>query len=304
MMRLIKGSEMRMKKTIALVLAMILFAGMFAVSEEKPDGSVGTVYKAVYDKEALSGFERTVYYEPSGLLLSAYSDDMEITVSIENAESQEAFSSHYLESVSKYAKVISVKDTGEWTTPLEIAGDKMRLTYMYLNASETDDVYVSDVFYAYLDDGLCLSVVFTTWVGEAGKTLDENESAFFSSFSLHKTDVSAPCIAQVKSAKTDSNGDVYLTLDFCTVEYDESIFSIYAVNETEEEILYKIKKDALVFAPKPDTYLYSMNEIQPSEEIFSQVLQKYLEKYAFDIIFRVLFDANNEIVWMMHYNAF
>ena len=295
-----------MKKILVILVLFMLTVGA-ALSEANPDGTVYSVYKADYDKDALIGFERMMYLEPSGLLLSAYSDDMEITVTIEEAASAKdaaGFMAHYLSGVKGYAKVIKADDIQSWNAPVEGEGGRMRFTYMYKNASETDEVYVTDVYAAPVNGGMFLVIVFNSWVGEAGTLLNEMEEAFFSAFTLEKVNVSTQFMAQVKNAYLNEEEKTMVVLDFCQVEYDASIFTIYAVNDEPEEKEYVLRKDALIWSPKANTALYAMKETDSTHEAILESAQAYYQKHNFDIIYQVLFDENNEIIWMMHYNAF
>lgn len=294
-----------MKKMMLLMFVLLMAFGS-ALSEANPDGTVYTVYRTVYDPDALGGFERMMYLEPSGLLLSAYSDEMEITVTIEeSSEPTDAagFMDDYVSGVSRYGRVISREDAAAWTMPGQNEGIKTRFAYMYNKAGETDDVYVTDVYCAPLRNNMFLVIVFNSWSGNAGELLDQTENVFFESFSLEREEVSTQFLAMVKDAYTEDGAD-YVVVDFCQVEYDADIFTVYVANDTPVEHVFKLSEDALLWMPRLTTGLYSINETEATAENIRACAEAYYEINRFDIICQILFDENNEILWMMHYNAF
>ena len=75
-----------MKRTVMVFLAVLLALSMAAAhaedAEAKPDGTVYDAYQAVMDESAMEGWRAVSYIEPSGLLLSAYTETAEITVDL------------------------------------------------------------------------------------------------------------------------------------------------------------------------------------------------------------------------------
>ena len=72
-----------LKRLCALILALMLLCPVFA--EGGFDGQVYSAYSLIYDEGALSGLDVISYIEPSGLLLSAYGEQLDISVRLEEA---------------------------------------------------------------------------------------------------------------------------------------------------------------------------------------------------------------------------
>lgn len=286
-----------MKKFLCLVIALI-FMAFLSHAEEAPDGKVNEVYFPYFEKDALMGFQYVLYPEKSGLLLSAYSDDAEIAVTIEKAEYDDAegFLKNYIEGMGRYANVTNTPEILMW----EADGGKTHVSYQHKKAPDQAEIYVTDAFSKKIQENMYLLIVFNSW----GGALEKTEEKFFESFRLEKREVSGVCTAFLKNARADGEGNQYVSIDFCDVVYDASIFGTYAINETEETIEYTLSKDALIWGYDADEAVYTQRMIEPLAENLVQISAHYYENMGFDMIFQVLFDAKGEIVWMMHYNAF
>ena len=101
-----------MKRTVMVFLAVLLALSMAAAhaedAEAKPDGTVYDAYQAVMDESAMEGWRAVSYIEPSGLLLSAYTETAEITVDLlERREggSYCAILEEQLNGVTRYGRV-------------------------------------------------------------------------------------------------------------------------------------------------------------------------------------------------------
>lgn len=293
-------------KKIAVFLLIVMFS-LSCCSEEAPDGSVHRAYRPIFEEEALRGFQYVLYPEKSGLLLSAYSDSIEITVTAEEneeAENADAFLESYIEGIKRYALLMNTPEIIPWTNGIGAEGAMSDITYKSLKATEDDGEYASDAFCVKLSEHMYLLIVFNTW-DEQGKTdIDNVEERFFESFRMEETEVSDVFTAFLKNAGMDGRGNVTVKLDFCSVVYDASIFAVYAQNETEKTDEYVLSDNTLIWAPDPDASLYTQRLLAPEPDLLIETAAVYYEAMGFDIIFQVLFDANGEIVWMMHYNAF
>ncbi len=285
-----------MKKIMCVVmLALLLFSSN---CEEMPDGSVEKVYFPYFEKDALHGFQYVLYPEKSGLLLSAYSNDAEIAVTVEedDAPDAEEFLKSYVEGMERYATILNTPEMQKW----EEDGAKTSITYQHKKAAEDEDAYATDAFVSKISENMYLLIVFNSWNGD----LTGTEQKFLKSFRLEEKEVTKVYMAFLKNARADEEGNNYASLDFCQVVYDAEIFAVYARNDAEETVEYRLSEDALIWSYDADASLYTQSMIQPTAENLVQLAAHYYENMGFDIIFQILFDANNEIVWMMHYNAF
>lgn len=285
-----------MKKVLyILMIVTMLFS---AHSEQAPDGSVEKVYFPCFDKEALEGFGYVLYPEKIGLLLSAYSDNAEISVTIEEAEAAdaEAFLNRYIEGMTRYAAVLNEPEILPWETD----GRKTRISYRHNKASDELDAYTADAFASRISESMYLLIVINSWEGDISRTKEK----FIESFRLDEREVSKVHTAFLKNARADEDGNQYVSVDFCQVAYDASIFTVYAKNDTEESAEYRLSEDALIWGYDANASLYTQCLIEPEAQKIIEISADYYETMGFDMIFQILFDANHEIVWMMHYNAF
>jgi len=65
-----------------------------------------------------------------------------------------------------------------------------------------------------------------------------------------------------------------------------------------------LNKNALLWTPVIDEALYSQKETAPDAEEIAGIIENYRNQKKADAIYRILFNEENEIIWMMHYNAF
>lgn len=286
-----------MKKFMCMVL-LLAAAAVSARGEQAPDGSVNMVYFPYFEKEALSGFQYVLYPEKSGLLLSAYSDDAEIAVTVEEneAENAESFLAHYIDGMARYAAFVNTAEISPW----EEDGVKTHIAYCHNKSENKEEIFYTDVYASEITENTYLLIVFNSWTGE----LKETQDAFFESFRLEERQVSKVHLAFLKNARADEEGNQYAALDFCEVVYDADIFAVYAKNDREETVEYRLSEDALIWSYDADALLYTQSMIEPTAEKLIEISADYYETMGFDVIFQILFDANNEIVWMLHYNAF
>lgn len=290
------------------IVFLIMFLGVFsACSEEAPDGSVEMVYYPFFEEKALESFQYVLYPEKSGLLLSAYSEDMEIAVTVEqdaDAADEEAFLTSYVNGISRYAVQTNTPRIYAWNESEAMTGAKTQIHYRSNKATAEDEGYLTDAFAVKLEGEMYLLIVFNSWTENGQSAMADAEESFFETFSLEQRAVSKVCLAQVKNARENDDGDQYAVLDFCSVMYDETFSMVYAQNKTEENTEYKISPDALIWSPDINASLYTMSLVKPEAENLVETAAYYYETMGFDIIYQVMFNADNEIVWMMHYNAF
>ena len=289
-----------------LLLITLIFLTVFACAEEEYDGKTEKAYFPYFEKDALSGFQYTLYAEKSGLLLAAYSDDCEIAVTVEEdeeAENEKAFLENYINGISRYAHILNEPEIKAHDVR-QLTGAKTEITYRSRKAKEDDEGYQTEAFCMKAEENMYLLIVFNGWKEDGKSAIGGIEERFFESFELREREVSDQYLAFLKFSREDEEGNLYAALDFCSVVYDESIFSVYAQNKTIGETEYKISKDALIWAQDVSSALYSAHLIEPTAQNLNEAAAHYYENMGFDIIFQVKFDENGEIVWMMHYNAF
>jgi len=293
-----------LKKILALVMAFCLVS-LCALSEETPDGVMFDAYRVKYESSVIDGYGKIQYRESEGLLFSAYGDDTDIAVSVEvNEEAKDAkeFLSAYRNNVSKYAKVLLETDLGAWKNPTGNEGSGMRITHMHERAKSEEDAFVTDVFAAQVSEGKFLLCTFSCSAGNAENLL-KTENEFFFAFDLEACRVSKTFMAYLTGVRKE-NEKIYLSVDYCSVEYDASIFTIYSVNPDKTTHEYVLNKNALLWTPVIDEALYSQKETAPDAEEIAGIIENYRNQKKADAIYRILFNEENEIIWMMHYNAF
>ncbi len=289
-----------------IFLIMLLFLMILTHAEETYDGETDEAYFPFFEKEALSLFQYVIYPEKSGLLLSAYSDSCEIAVTVEQDETasdEKAFLENYIKGISRYAYILNEPEIVAFNDH-QMTGAKTEIAYRSQKAKEDDEGYQTDAFCMKAEENTYLLIVFNSWGEEGEGAMKEIETRFFESFSLEKRNVSDQYLAFLKFAGEDEEGNLYAVLDFCSVVYDESIFSVYAQNETIMETEYIISNDALIWTEDISSALYSARLIAPTAQNLNEAAAHYYENMGFDIIFQVKFNEKGEIVWMMHYNAF
>ena len=289
-----------------IFLIMLLFCMLLTHAEEAYDGETGEAYFPFFEKEALLLFQYVVYPEKSGLLLSAYSDDCEIAVTVEEDEEaadEKAFLQNYIKGISRYAYILNDPEIITYDEH-QITGAKTEIVYRSQKAKEGDEGYQTDAFSMKTEENRYLLIVFNSWGEDGESAIRDIEERFFESFELQKREVSDSYLAFLKFSREDEEGNLYAVLDFCSVVYDESIFTVYAQNKTIQETEYRISKDALIWAEDVSSALYSAHLIDPTAQNLNEAAAYYYENMGFDIIFQVKFNEKGEIVWMMHYNAF
>lgn len=296
-----------MKKRIAwLIMALALLLRAAGLSEAEPDGRLYDAFGVRLAGGALSGYTKIQYIEPSGLLMSASSERTDITVSIEESEgaSEQEYLALYRRGIEKYADVLSEEALQGVQSADGKAFCGMSVHYRHRRANEGDPGTVADVYAHGMEDGSFLVCVFRTGDPDyAGNEMKNGENAFFSEFSLSSYKVSSQYLAYLKAVR-EEEGRIIVTLDFCTVEYDASLFLIYSLNQNPEDAEYALRRDAIVLMPVPDAELYALTEIKPDAQLLDGAIREYRAERNACGVFQILMDENNEIIRMSHYNAF
>jgi len=296
----------KLRKASGILLIAVLLLMNACISESAPDGSVYSAYSVKYDQDALSGWQTMRYYEPSGLLLSAFTDTAEITVSVNergSSQSAEGYIKNYLSNVSRYGKVIDSGESTAWNDPIGSGGTMREYTYMYTSGGDTDEVYFARICVAPLSSNYYFVVVLNAWGGDRDAIDEMFMNRFLPACGIETVQVSTVYTAYFKRAAME-NGRLSAELDFCTVEFDANIFAVYIDNEDPTGRMYAFRDDAVVIGPDVQSVLYSMKTLPVEEESLQRMISDYQAAAGMDAIFQVLFNQQNEIIWMMHYNAY
>lgn len=295
-----------MKRWISII-AIIIWTFAFPVfAENVPDSTGYVAFRVEYDEDALNGFQTVSYLDASGLLFTAFTDAAEITVSLDESRNyvdSADFLRAHVDNVSRYGRVTSTDGPRNWPNRWSENGASMRYAYMYLNGSDTDDEYLTDIYVAPVSLNYSLVVSLNCWSEDAKSYAWLFENLFIPSLSLSTETVSPLFMAYFKGV-TEENGELSLTLDFCSVEFDDSIFTIYVKNDEPKEYSYPLRSDALLYLPDMTSSVYAARETAADAQTLKALTEDYYRENGMDGIYNVQFNENGEIVWMMHYNAF
>ena len=308
----LKG-EKWMKRTAMIFLAILLMLSVASAhaemdSEAKPDGTVYDAYQAVMDEGVMEGWRSVSYIEPSGLLLTAYTEMAEITVDlVERREdtSYRGILEEQLNGVTRYGRVTASFGPDDWSDSPWGGGTgaHIRYRYLFLKGSNSDDEYTTDVYIAQLNDRYDCKVTLNSWGADVEGTVRDFEDRMLPTLKLVKRRISTQFMAYLKDAY-ERDGQTYVVLDFCSVEYDPSIFTIYTANDVPEDCEYAVSADALVWMPNPDRSVYEAEQVSPDAQTMKALIDRYYQKNDIEGIYNVLFDEKNEILWMQHYNVY
>ena len=292
---------MKIKALSVFVILILLLPCAFA--EAMPDGSCFSAFAA--DCDCLEGWERIDYFVQTGLILCAYREDAEITVSVEESTSETAaeFLNEHVSSMSRIARIISKNGPDPCELTLGSDAANLRYTFMYLRGTDTDDVYTTDIYALPLTDGAYLVVSLSVTGQDTKELLSFFEDEFAQCLKIGVRTISNQFMAYLRSAEL-IDGEIYLTLDFCTLEYDASIYTIYTKNTTEAEYTYRLSEDARLFLPIFGEGIYRMRQSDADIDGLNAAISGYYANNDEDGIYNVLFNEDNQIIWLMHYNAY
>ena len=295
-----KGYKM-MRRALMIGFALILAASV-CFAESVPNGECADILTVKYNEDLLSGWNTMLCPDAAGMLFTAYTDTAEICVSVDEiglAKSALEFLDAQLSNISRYGRVISREGPFDWESEAYLNGAGIRYHYQYINGGAADDEYVSRVFAAPYSYGYYAIFSVNCWGTDAEETADWFEGEFLPSARVESLHASAFFTAFLKDVRVLDSGCVEVSLDFCNVAFDPEIFTIYAGNPEPTEYRYALSEDAEVYLPNAGSALYSVCRWDGSAE----ALQKAVSADSEPGIYRVLFGENNEILWMMHYNA-
>ena len=288
-------------KKIAFVLALALLMCLPAQADEVFDGAVYDAYSPVYDESFLNGWETISYIEPSGLLLSATRDDAEISVTVEEAEENpDSYLVSRVAGVTRYGRDISGGSVSQVTMAGFEKAARVSYSFRSLRDSGEGDVYHVLVYAAKIKTGY-LATVSLTWWGENAYE-DGFTSRFMPSFSLKKERISTTYTAFLTYCERRDDG-IYLTLDFCDMEYEPTFGMAYALNQDDNTYTYKLSPEAKLWLPSFTGALYSFKRTEPDASEISIAIESFYNLNEVHAVYLVLFDENDLIVRLQHYNA-
>jgi hypothetical protein len=287
--------------TKRLCLVLILLFCLSALGEAGFDGSVYAAYAPVYDESALSGMEVITFIEPSGLLLSAFADTCEISVSLDEAEDTPA---RLLESrvrgVNRYGSIINQTAVTACGFAGYSEGACVSYSYRSLRDTGSGDVFTVDMYAARVSAEYMLVASQTSWGKEAERERFSN--SFIPSLSLRQRLISTACLAFLNACEQRDDG-IYLTIDYCQIEYEKEFGLPYAVNDDPRQYTVKLSPDADVWLPNMRSALYTLERSEPDAAQISVAIEQYYNINQVEAIFTVLFGSNGEVVRLQHYNA-
>ena len=289
-----------MKKALAIIL-LLAALGCAAMGEGVYDGSSYAAYMLNYDESLLSGMETITYVEPEGLLLSAFSDNMELTVSIESTSGTPAeLIEEVYDGVSRYGRVTSKGEIEAITLNGVEGGAYLYYTYQSLRGSATDDVFRCDMCAGKVSGEYTLVITMTSWAQP--EEARELFRAFAASVTPAQKNISTEFKVLLKACEQKTDG-IYVTVDYCEVEYEALMGTVYAINDDPTEYTYMLSDEADVWLPKLDGVLYSTYHIEPDAYEIAAVIEDYAYLNGTDGIYTIIFDQNGKILRLQHYNA-
>lgn len=287
------------KRLCALILALLLLCPVFA--EGGFDGQVYSAYSLIYDEGALSGLDVISYIEPSGLLLSAYGEQLDISVTLEEANDAPAqMLAARAASAARYGNVIFKSEVSAFSLPSFPNGAYISYSYRSLRDSGSGEVYTVDAYIFRVNDELALSVSQTSW-GDDGARQRFNAS-FVPALGLQPRRISTEYVVFLVACDRLSDG-LYVTIDPCRMEYDSNFGLPYAVNDDPTLYTVKLSAQAEIWLPEMSGALYSMVKSAPQEAAIRGAIEEFYARNQVEPIFTLLFDAGGEVIRLQHYNA-
>ncbi len=287
------------KRLCALALALLLLCPVFA--EGGFDGQVYSAYSLNCDESALHGLDVISYIGPSGLLLSAYGDQLDISVSLEEAHDAPAqILAGRAASTARYGSIVSKSEVSAFSLPGFSNGAYISYSYRSLRDSGSGELYTVDAYVFRVNDELALSVSQTSWGDDSAR--QRFNASFVPSLSLRPRLISTEYMVFLVAC--DKLGDgLYVTIDPCRMEYDSNFGLPYAVNDDPTLYTVKLSDQAEIWLPDMSGALYSMVKSAPQEAAIRNAIEEFYARNQVEPIFTLLFDANGEVIRLQHYNA-
>ncbi|MBR7041529.1 MAG: hypothetical protein IKI24_06795 [Clostridia bacterium] len=287
-------------KKLALVLALMMCFSVLAI-EEAFDGSVYSAYKAVLAPGTLDGWDEVSYIEPSGLLLSAYKANAELTISLEESdETPQAALERHVNGVVRYGTIQQKSQVSPITAGHFTNGAYVSYSYRSKRDTGSGDVYYVDMVGAMLSGGRMLMLTETRWGKDAGESVLLGR--ILPAFSLETREISTEYKAFLKSAEEKSDG-IYVTIDYCDMEYGGEFGVVFANNDDPTEYTCRLSRDCEIWLGQQVGGLYAIKQITPDAAEISIAIESYYNQNLVEPIYTVLFNRAGEIVRLMHYNA-
>ncbi len=293
-----------MKKILSLVLVLALMMSLSLADEKGFDGSVYEAYIVSYDARVLASWDVMTYVEPSGLLLSAYLDAAEITVSVEETEggSADDFLKAALDGVSRYGRLVDRSDIAPAQTEMGYSGAAVTYSYQSIRGASSDDHYLVYAFAAPLTEQYMLSVTVRAWGMDAEGVFSSARKNFMGSLYLQKKKVSTTYTAFLTDCEA-RDGGIYVTLDYCEPAYDTAFGFVYTANDDPATFSCRLSANAELWLPRRGTVLYTMEKVSPDASAIKACIDDFFAVNNVHAVYQVLFDENGDIIRMQHYNA-
>ena len=289
-------------KKLSLLLAVLLVLGTFALADEPFDGTVYDAYRPVFDESFLRGWEVMGYIEPEGLLLSATKREAEISVTIqESGLTPEAFLEAHVAGVSRYGKDIERGAVSSMQLSGYEKAAQVSYSYRSVRDSGDGDVYRVDAVAAKLKSGYLLTFTQTRWGDDASK--EDFLEGFVKRFTVEQTAISTTYYALLSYCEY-KDGGVYVTLDFCDMDYQSLFGESLALDPDPTEYVYRLRNDAEVYVPVLSGALYSLQRVGADETEISIAIESYYNINEAHAVYLALFDRNGDVIRLQHYNAF
>ena len=287
-------------KKLALLLVLICLTAA-AHADQSFDGSVYDAYCPQYDESLLWGWETISYIEPTGLLLSATSLSAELTVSIEESDvNPDVFLRNRFAGVSRYGQNIEGGSVENCVLSRFERAARVNYSYRSLRNSFDNEIYSVREYAAKIGAGYMLNVSLRFW--GASKAGSELLDEFMAGFSLKHMKISTSYTAFLTYCESRSDG-IYLTLDYCDMEYEPTFGMPYAVNADETAYTCKLSSEAQLWLPELGNVLYSLKHTGPDDTEISIAIENYYNINQVHAVYLVLFNEDGEIIRMQHYNA-
>jgi len=272
-----------------LLAALALLICLTAAAETRPTGGTSLMYRAVFRDSLLDSWQKSEYIADSGQLLSAFSEECEISITLE----AEWSAARQKELISRRARITaSGSDRSDDTT---------RFWCRYTPARDEGAEYSLIVYAFPVEEQTCL-VSLTVMGGDADSHTDWFEEQFMPSVEIFTTQASGAYLALLEGCE-NKNGVLLLTLDFVEIDYDASFMSVIFINDIDKGYSYRLDDDAIVYLPDTASEVYRQTDAGADEALITRSILEYRGIYGSDAVYLVQFDENNRIIRLQHYNA-
>lgn len=272
-----------MKRFIIAALALLIL--LTCAAENRPQGNTRLMYRADSAETLPEGWQKTCYITDDGQMYLAFSDEAEITVSLERGWSFEGVCGM----IERRARI----------TYSGSDDSRIAIKYISLRDEGTEHVFIA---YPYRWDEVTCVATLDTWGESAGETEKWFENAFVPSLEIREYNASDYYLAQLEGCEM-ADGVLTLTIDFVDIEYDSGSGSVMFMNSEDRGYTFRTKADALIYLPDITTAVYAQLDAGADERLINYTINEYRGIYGTDAVYLVQFDENNTIIRIQHYNA-